>query len=74
MDLGNLMGKAASLMGDDFDFGAKLEELGIDPAMLADLDIDAIKTMIEEKGFDLSMLDSLGIDLDEVIAKFKGEA
>ena len=75
MGLGDMMGKAAGLMsGGDFDIGAKMEELGIDPSMLENLDIDAAKAFIEEKGFDLSMLDSLGIDLDEVIAKFKGEA
>ncbi|MEJ8560108.1 hypothetical protein QTO30_01850 [Yoonia sp. GPGPB17] len=74
MGLGDMMGKAAGLMGgSDFDLGAKMEELGIDPAMLENLDIEGVKAMIEEKGIDLSMLDSLGIDLDEVIAKFKGE-
>lgn len=82
MGLGDLVSKAAGMfggsaadaMGGDFDFGAKLEELGIDPAMLENLDVDGVKAMIEEKGFDLSMLDSLGINLEEVIAKFKGEA
>ena len=75
MGLGDMMGKAAGLMGGgDFDLGAKMEELGIDPAMLENLDIEGIKAMIEEKGIDLSMLEGLGIDLDEMIAKFKGEA
>jgi len=75
MGLGDMIGKVTGMMGGgDFDFGAKMTELGIDPAMLENLDIDGVKTMIEEKGFDLSMLDSLGIDLDEVIAKFKGQA
>ncbi|MEO0905236.1 MAG: hypothetical protein AAFX89_10790, partial [Pseudomonadota bacterium] len=61
-------------LGGDFDFAAKLGELGIDASMLENLDLDAAKSFIEEKGFDLSMLDNLGIDLDEMIAKFKGEA
>ncbi len=75
MGLGDMMGKAAGLMGgNDFDIAAKMEELGIDPSMLENLDIDAAKAFIEEKGFDLSMLETLGIDLDDMIAKFKGEA
>ncbi|MEL6639754.1 MAG: hypothetical protein AAFN63_18120 [Pseudomonadota bacterium] len=78
MGLGDMMGKVTGLMGGagggEFDLGAKMEELGIDPAMLENLDIEGVKAMIEEKGFDLSMLDNLGIDLDEMIAKFKGEA
>lgn len=73
-----MIGKVAGMMGGgaggDFDFGAKLEELGVDASMLENLDADAAKTFIEEKGFDLSMLDSLGIDIDEMIAKFTGKA
>ncbi len=60
--------------GNDFDIAAKMEELGIDPSMLENLDTDAAKAFIEEKGFDLSVLETLGINLDEMIAKFKGEA
>ena len=74
MGLGDMLGKAAGMMGDDFDFAGKMDELGIDPAMLANLDLDAAKAFIEERGFDLSILDTLGIDLDEMIAKFKGDA
>ena len=78
MGLGDMMGKVTGLMGgagsDAGDLGAKMEELGSDPAMLENLDVEGVKAMIEEKGFDLSMLDGLGIDLDEMIAKFKGEA
>jgi len=74
MAIGDMFGKVAGLMGDNFDFAAKLEELGVAPAMLENLDIEAAKAFIEEKGFDLSMLDSLGLDIDELIAKFKGEA
>ncbi|MEM8536240.1 MAG: hypothetical protein AAGF56_00105 [Pseudomonadota bacterium] len=74
MGLGDMMGKAAGLMGDNFDFAAKLEEIVVDASMLENLDIEAAKAFIEEKGFDLSMLDSLGLDIDELIAKFKGEA
>ncbi len=69
-----MMGKAAGLMGGDFDFAAKLEELGVDASMLENLDADSAKAFIAEKGLDLSMLDGLGIDLDEMIAKFKGGA
>ena len=72
MGLGDMLGKAAGLMGNDFDFGSKMEELGVDPSMLENLDLDAAKAFIEEKGFDLSILDTIGIDLDEMIAKFKG--
>jgi hypothetical protein len=75
MGLGDMMGKAAGMLGGgDFDIAAKMEELGIDPAMLADLDVDAIKAMAAEKGLDLSMLDGLGIDLDEMLTKLKGDA
>ncbi len=74
MGLGDMMGKAAGLMGGDFDFAGKLQELGVDPSMLGNLDIEAAKSLIEEKGFDLSVLDSLGLDIDDLIAQFKGEA
>jgi len=74
MALGDMFGKVAGMMGNDFDFAAKLKELGVEPSMLENLDIEAAKTFIEEKGFDLSMLDSLGLDIDELIAKLKGEA
>ncbi len=74
MALGDMLGKAASMMGDNFDFVAKLEELGVDASMLENLDLEAAKAFIEEKGFDMSMLDSLGLDVDELIARFKGEA
>lgn len=70
MGFGDLLGKAVGLAGDNFDFAAKMEELGIDASMLEGLDLDKAKTFIEEKGFDLSILDTLGIDLDEVVAKF----
>jgi iron complex transport system substrate-binding protein len=60
--------------GGDIDVMGKLEEFGVDPSALAGLDADGIKAMIEEKGIDLSMLENLGVDLEEVIAKFKGEA
>ena len=74
MGLGDMLGKAAGLMGDNFDFAAKLEEIGVDASMLENLDIEAAKAFIEEKGFALSILDSLGLDLDELIEKFKGQA
>ena len=73
MGLGDLMGAAAGMAGG-FDFGAKLEELGVDASMLEGLDIEAAKTFIEEKGFDLSMLDSLGLNIEDLIAKFTGQA
>lgn len=74
MGLGDMLGKAAGMMGGDFDIAAKMEELGIDPAMLENLDLDQAKAFIEEKGIDLSMLDGLGIDLDEMLAKLTGRA
>jgi hypothetical protein len=74
MGLGDMLGKAAGLMGNDFDIAAKMQELGVDASMLENLDVDAAKAFIEEKGFDLSMLDSLGIDINDVIAKLKGDA
>jgi len=74
MALGDIIGKVTGMMGNDFDFAAKLQELGVEPSMLENLDIEAAKAFIEEKGFDLSMLDSLGLDLDALIEKFKGEA
>ncbi|MEL6681906.1 MAG: hypothetical protein AAFQ09_04590 [Pseudomonadota bacterium] len=75
MGLGDLVGKVTGMMGgSDFDFAAKLEELGVDASMLEGLDIDAAKAFIEEKGFDLSMLDTMGLDIEELIAKFTGQA
>ena len=76
MGLGDMIGKVAGMAGGagDFDFGAKLEELGVDASMLENLDIDAAKSFIEEKGFDLSMLDSLGLNVEDLIAKFTGKA
>ncbi|MFG5381784.1 hypothetical protein [Yoonia sp. R2-816] len=74
MGLGDMMGQAAGMIGGDFDLGAKLEELGIDASMLEGLDIEKAKAFIEEEGFDLSMLDSLGLDIDELLAKFTGQA
>ncbi len=73
MGLGDMLGKAAGgLAGGDFDFGAKLGELGVDASMLEGLDIGAAKSFIEEKGFDLSMLDSLGLNVEDLLAKFMG--
>ncbi len=81
MGLGDLMGKAAGLLGGsaeelagDFDFAAKLQELGVDASMLEGLDIEKAKAFIEEKGFDLSMLDNLGLNIEDLIAKFTGNA
>jgi hypothetical protein len=81
MGLGDLMGKAAGLLGGkggqlagDFDFDAKLQELGVDASMLEGLDIEKAKAFIEEKGFDLSMLDNLGLNIEDLIAKFTGKA
>lgn len=74
MGLGDMLGKVTGLMGDNFDFAAKLEELGVDASMLENLDIEAAKSFIEEKGFDMSMLEGLGLDVDDLIAKFKGQA
>lgn len=73
MGLGDMMGKAAGMLGGgDFDIGSKLQELGIEPSMLEGLDIEAAKAFVEEKGFDLSMLDSLGLNIDDLLAKFMG--
>ena len=73
MGIGDMMGKAAGMLGgDDFDMAAKLGELGIDPSMLEGLDIEAAKTFIADKGFDLSMLDILGLNVEDLIAKFTG--
>lgn len=72
MGLGDLMGKAAGMLGGTDDIMAKLQEFGIDPAELANLDAEAITGMLEEKGIDLSMLETFGISLDDIIAKIKG--
>ena len=75
MALGDMIGKVTGALGGvggDFDFGAKMSELGVDPSMLEGLDIDAAKSFIEEKGFDLSMLDSLGLNVEDLLAKFTG--
>jgi hypothetical protein len=72
MGLGDMMGKAAGMIGGDFDIGEKLGELGVDVSMLEDLDLVAAKSFIADKGFDLSMLDSLGLNIDDLLAKFMG--
>ena len=73
MGLGDMMGKAAGMLGGgDFDMAAKLGEVGVDPSMLEGMDIGTAKTFIADKGFDLSMLDSLGLNVDDLIAKFTG--
>lgn len=76
MGLGDLMGKAASMLGGggaEFDLGEKLGEVGVDASMLEGLDIEKAKEFIADKGFDLSMLDSLGLDIDDLLAKFIGK-
>lgn len=70
MDLGKLAGAAAGMAGGDFDLGAKMEELGVDPSMLQGMSLDSAKEMLAEKGLDLSALEGLG--LDDMIAKFTG--
>lgn len=75
MGLGDMVGKAASALGGgDFDFGSQMADLGIEPSMLAGLDLNAAISMIEEKGFDLSMLDSLGLNIEDLLAKFTGSS
>ncbi|MDO6590613.1 MULTISPECIES: hypothetical protein [Rhodobacterales] len=75
MDFGDMIGKAAgALGGGDFDLAETLGGAGIDASMLKGLDLSAAKTFIEEKGVDLSILDTLGLDLDELLAKFTGDA
>jgi hypothetical protein len=75
MGLGDMMGKAAGMLGGDggdFDIGAKLGEMGVDASMLEGMDIESAKGFIADKGFDLSMLDSLGLNVDDLLAKFMG--
>ena len=72
MGLGDMMGKAAGMVGGDFDIAEKLGELGVDASMLEGLDLEAAKSFIADKGFDLSMLDSLGLNIDDLLAKFMG--
>ena len=74
MGIGDMMGKAAgALGGGGFDFGSKMEELGVDPSMLEGLDIESAKSLIADKGFDLSMLDGLGLNVEDLIGKFTGQ-
>ena len=73
MGLGDLVGKAAGMLGGgDLDIGAKMEELGIDPSMLEGLNLDQAKEMLAEKGIDLSALEGMGLDVEGLIAKFTG--
>ena len=73
MGLGDMMGKAAGMLGGgDLDIGAKMEEFGIDPSMLENLDLEGAKAMLEEKGIDLGMLEGMGINLEDILAKFGG--
>ena len=52
MGLSDMMGKAAGMIGGDFDIGEKLGELGVDASMLEGLDLEAAKSFIADKGFD----------------------
>ncbi len=70
MGIGDMMGKAAGLMGGDFDLAAKLQEFNVDPSMLQGLSLDDAKAFLEEKGVDLSALEGLG--LDEMLGKLLG--
>lgn len=72
MGLGDMMGAAQNALGGEFDMGAKMEELGVDPSMLEGMGVDAAKSFIEEKGFDLSILESLGLNFEDLLAKFMG--
>ena len=83
MGFGELAGKAARMLGnseiagglrDGFDFGTMLSDLGVDPQMLAGLDLGQAKDLITEKGFDLSILDGLGLDLEALIAGVTDQA
>lgn len=72
MGLGDMLGKAAGMLGGTDDIMGKIQELGIDPAELAGMDIDSVKSMLTEKGIDLSMLEGLGVDPEELLAKLTG--
>lgn len=71
MGLGDMIGKAAGMLGGTDDIMAKLGESGIDLSALADMDVDGVTAMLEEKGIDLSMLEGLGLSVEDVIAKVK---
>lgn len=73
MGIGDMVGKAAGMLGGGDDLMGKLSEMGVDPAELAGLDADGIKSMIEAKGIDLSMLEGMGLSVDDILAKIKGE-
>ena len=46
MGLGDMMGKAAGMVGGDFDIGEKLGEVGVDASMVEGLDLEAAKSFI----------------------------
>jgi len=71
MGLGDMIGKAAGMLGGSDDILSKITESGIDLSSLADMDIESVTGLLEEKGIDLSMLEGLGLSVEDVIAKVK---
>ena len=50
MGIGDMLGKAAGALGGGDDIMGKISEMGIDPAELAGMDVDSIKSMLADKG------------------------
>ncbi|MFW2588126.1 hypothetical protein [Sagittula sp. SSi028] len=71
MGLGDMLGKAMNAFGGTDEIMAKISESGIDLSALADLDAEAVTSMLEEKGIDLSMLEGLGLSVEDIITKVK---
>ncbi|WP_136441534.1 hypothetical protein [Pacificoceanicola onchidii] len=71
MGLGDLLGNAVSALGGVDGIVEKIGESGIDLSSLAELDAEAVATLLEEKGIDLSMLEGLGLSVEDVIEKVK---
>lgn len=79
MGIGDLLGKAAGLVGGGAgggvggvdDIVSKISDSGIDLSALTSMDAEGITAMLEEKGIDLSMLEGLGLSVEDIIAKVK---
>lgn len=71
MGLGDMMSGAMNALGGTDEIVSKISESGIDLSALAEMDAEAVTTMLDEKGIDLSMLESLGVSVEDVIDKVK---
>ncbi len=73
MGLGDMLGKAVGALGGTDEIISKISDSGLDMSALADMDADAVTSLLESKGIDLSMLEGLGLSVEDVIEKIKAQ-